>query len=148
MHLVDNIQLEAAGSRRVRGSIAQFADLFHAIVAGSVNFQHVKRPALGNLHTALIVVLEIHRGPVGGVEALSEDAGDGGLTHATCSAEQIRMMQTIVVQRMPQRPASGIIQVNLDTDFTQVIVLGEEDGTAEEQDLVEQADFMVCIFVI
>ena len=91
MNLVDNVQFEAAGCRRVRGSVAQFANLIHAIIAGSVNFQHVKRPALGNLHTALIIVLEIHRGPVGRVQALGKNSRDGRFAGAARAAEKIGM---------------------------------------------------------
>ena len=55
---------------------------------------------------------------------------------------EVRFGDAAVSKRMLQRPASGIIQVNLDTEFTQVIVLGENnagDGGAPQAEPPQMA---------
>ena len=91
MHLVDDVNFEAATRRRVRRGIAQLAHLLHAVVARAVNFQNIQRAALGDLDATLVVVFEIHRRAIGRVEAFGEDTGDGRLARAARAAEKIRV---------------------------------------------------------
>ena len=94
VHLVNDVHLVPACGGRIRCSIAQLTHLLHTVVAGAVNLQHIQRAALGNLHAAFVVVLEIHRGSIGGVQALGEDPGNGGFPRTTRSAKKIRVRDT------------------------------------------------------
>ena len=73
----------------VLAGLAELADLFHAVVAGAVDFQHVQRAALGDFDAARIGVIKLHLRAARAVQAFGEDAGDGGLACAARAAEEV-----------------------------------------------------------
>ena len=88
---------------RVFAGLAQFAHLLDAVVAGAVNFQHVQRAALGDFLHARVVVVEIHLGAAGAIEAFGEDAGDGGLAGAARAAKQVGVGDALLLDGVGER---------------------------------------------
>ena len=89
VNFVNDVNLELRIGRRVFAGLAQFAHLFHAVVARAVNFQHVQRAAFGDFLHARIIVVEIHLRAAGAIQAFGENAGDGGFAGAARPAKQI-----------------------------------------------------------
>ncbi len=83
--------------------LAQLANLVHAVVAGPVDLEHVQRPALANFLTAGVLVVELDPGPVGAIQALGKDAGDGGFPGAAGADEQVGMGDPLLPDRIDQR---------------------------------------------
>ena len=100
---VNDVDLEPGAGRRVLAGLAQLADLLDAVVAGAVNLEHVQRAALGNFLAARVVVVEVHLGAAGAIEAFGEDAGDGGLAGAARAAEQVGVGNPLLLDGMGER---------------------------------------------
>jgi hypothetical protein len=62
--------------------LAEVADLFDAVVGGTVDFEHVERAAFGDFDADVLVGVEVGLGAAGAVEGLGEDAGGGGFAGA------------------------------------------------------------------
>ncbi len=99
---VNDVNLETRAGRRVAAGLAQFAHLLDAIVAGAVNLKHVQRTPLGDFPAARIVIVEVHFGPVGAIEAFGEDAGDGGLAGPARAAKEVGMGNPLLLDRVGQ----------------------------------------------
>src|SRR5207244_11474158 len=82
--------------------LAQFADLFDAVVAGSINLENIQRAALGDLLAARILFIEINPWPVSAVQAFGKDTRDGGFAGAARAAEQISMGDALLLDSMRQ----------------------------------------------
>jgi len=100
---VNDVDFELAVRGRVTASLAEFADLFDAVVGGAVNFQHVQRPALSDLATGIALVARRRRRSLGTVQRLGEDAGDGGLTDAARPDEQIGVGEAVLSNGVLER---------------------------------------------
>ena len=100
---VDDEDFELRRRRHVFDRLAQLADLLDAVVACAVNFQHVHGTALGDLLAARVGVVEVHLRAGGAVEALGEDAGDGGFAGAARAAEQVGVRDTVLADGVGER---------------------------------------------
>ena len=100
---VDDEDFELRRRRHVFDRLAQLADLLDAVVARAVNFQHVHGTALGDLLAARVGVVEVHLRAGGAVEALGEDAGDGGFAGAARAAEQVGVRDAVLRDGVGER---------------------------------------------
>ena len=66
-------------------------DLIDASITRAINLEHIQRATPGNLGTTFVVVLKIHHWPIGCIEALGKNAGNGGLTRAPWPGKEVRM---------------------------------------------------------
>ena len=100
---VNDVDLELGAGRGVLAGLAQLADLLDAVVAGAVDFEHVQRAAFGDFLAARVVVVEIHLRAAGAIEALGEDAGDGGFAGAARAAKQVGVGDALLLDGVGQR---------------------------------------------
>ena len=103
MNFVDDVDFEFRCRRRVFDRVAQFPDFFDAAVAGAVNFQHVERAAVGNLPATGVIVIEICLRAAFAIEALGEDAGDGGFAGAARATEEVGVGDAVLPNGIGQR---------------------------------------------
>ena len=89
VNFVDDVDFELRGGGRKFAGVAQFADLFDAVVARAVNFQHVQRAAFRDLDALRVGHVEVRRRTTGAVQRLGEDAGERGLARAAWAAEEV-----------------------------------------------------------
>ena len=101
--LVDVVNLVAGEGRRVLGFFAQFPDLIHAIVGGTVDFLDVDRPAFGDFDAERVVGIKIGLRAAGAIQCLGEDPGGRCLAGTTRSDKEIGLGDTVVLNGIPQR---------------------------------------------
>ena len=72
VRLVDDVDLVAAGDRRVEGALAQVAGVVHAAVAGGVDLDHVDaaRPGRGQRDAGVAYAARVRRRAVDAVQAI------------------------------------------------------------------------------
>ena len=103
VHFVDNINLEAAGSRHVLGIVEQFPHFFDPGIGRRVDFEQVDETAPIDCHTSVAHPTGRWRDACFAVERLGENPGERSLPHATGACEEISVMQTLCFQRIGQR---------------------------------------------
>ena len=103
VNFVNDVDFERRIGGRVFAGLAQFADLFDAVVARAVNFQNVERAAFGDFNAARILVVEIDFRAAGAVQAFGEDAGDGGLAGAARAAKQVGVRDALLLDGVGER---------------------------------------------
>ena len=85
--LVDVEDLELAAGGGEADGFAQIADLFDAVVRGTVDFQNVERAAFGDFDADVLVGIKVGFRAVGAIERLGQNAGGGGLAGAPWADE-------------------------------------------------------------
>ena len=103
MNFVNDVDLIPRAGRGILAGLTQLAHLLHAVVAGAVNLEHIERPAFGNFHTTRVIAGEVHFRSVGAIEALGENAGDGGLARAARAAKQVGVGYPLSLNGMGER---------------------------------------------
>ena len=104
VHLVDEVHLHPPARGHVLGVVDQFAHVIHAGVAGGVDLEQVDEAAGVDITAGIAFTAGLGRGALLAVQALGEDAGDGGLAHATGAGEQKRMVHAAGIQRVAEGP--------------------------------------------
>ncbi len=102
VHFVDQVDLEAATTRRVLHVVEQLAGILDLGAAGGVHFDQVDE--------APLVDLPAYRAGTAGrgadtgftVEALGDDSRDSGLADTTGPGEQVGVVQALAVQGVDQ----------------------------------------------
>ena len=107
VHLVNHEDLEAALHGLVHGLLKQTLHFVHATVGGSVQLGVVHKAARIDVGTGLADTTRISGDAASTVHALAierfgEHARHRGFAHATCTREQIRVVQTLGGQRIGQ----------------------------------------------
>jgi hypothetical protein len=105
VNFIDDINLELRRSRGVPACIPQLTNLFHAIVAGAIDFKNIHRTSLGNLLALGIVNIEISLRTIGAVQCLGENARESGLAGSTRAAKKIGVGDPVFLNGMRQRLA-------------------------------------------
>ena len=101
--LVNDVDFELRIGGRVFAGLAEFADLFDAVVARAVNFQNVERAALGNFNAARVLVVKIGFRAAGAIQAFGKNAGDGGLAGAARAAKQVGVRDAFLPDGIGER---------------------------------------------
>jgi hypothetical protein len=102
VHLVDDVDLAAGGLRQVADLVAEVANVLDAVVAGAVDLDHVDRAALGDRGALVAHVARVDRRAFDAHQALGEQARGGGLAEASPAAEEVRVMDPVVGDRVGQ----------------------------------------------
>ena len=91
VHLVDEVDLEWSARRRIRGIVAQFADIIDSVVARPVNLQDVQAAPFGNLLAGIAFATWCCRGTLRTIQRLGEEARRGGLADSTRTNKKISL---------------------------------------------------------
>ncbi|MNZ86193.1 hypothetical protein D3C78_1050100 [compost metagenome] len=102
VHFVDQVDLVAAAAGRVLHVVEQLAGVLDLGPAGGIHLDQVDETPLVDLPAYRALAARRRADALLAIQALGQDACDGGLTHATGAREQIGMVQPLVVQRIDQ----------------------------------------------
>ncbi|MNC01835.1 hypothetical protein D3C75_491900 [compost metagenome] len=102
VHLIDEVHLEAAAGRAVLHVVQQLAGVFHLGARGRIDLQQIDEVALIDLTAGVAYAARVAADPLLAVEALGQDAGDGGLADPAGAAQQVGMMQPSLIQGIGQ----------------------------------------------
>ena len=115
VRLVDDVDLEARGHRRVERPLPQVTGVVHPAVGGRVDLDDVERarPVGRQRHAGVA-----HPARVGGrsllaVERSGQDPGAGGLAAAARAAEQVGVVHPSVAERLAQRDGDVVLALDL-----------------------------------
>ena len=115
MGLVDDVDLVAAGDRRVERPLAQVAGVVDATVRRRVDLDDVEaaRPVGGQRDAAVAGPAGVGRRAALAVEGAGEDARAGGLAAPARTAEQVGVVDPAVAQRLLQRLGDVLLALDL-----------------------------------
>ena len=102
MDLVDDVDLVAAPRRCVLHGFEQFAHVVHAGARGGVDLDHVDESALVHVHATAAFATGLRGHTRLTVQALGQDAGDGGLANTAGAGEQEGVVQSFLVDAVDQ----------------------------------------------
>src|SRR5208337_2483106 len=102
VHLVDEVYLVATDGRSVARVVQDLAHVVDAGIRRRVELEQVDEPPRVDVDTGRAHAAGRGRHAALAVEALGEDAGDGGLAHAACSGQQIGMVQPAPLEGVGQ----------------------------------------------
>ena len=125
MNLVDVENLEVPAGRGEAHGLAEVADLFDAVVRGTVDFQHVERAALGDFNADVLVGVEVGFGAAGAVERLGENAGGGGFSGAAGADEKVGVGQPFLGDGVAKGPYDMVLSEDVVEGFGSIFA-GED----------------------
>ena len=104
VRLVENVDLLAAAHGAQADLLAQFAYVVHAVVAGRVDFHHVRVVARTHRHAAFALAAGLDARPCASGETVAvgghgDQPGGGGLADAPWAAEQVGVAHPALLHR-------------------------------------------------
>ena len=102
MHFVNQIDLVPALCRSILHIVQQLPGVFYLGARGRINFQQVDKITLINLAAALTLPAGGTGHPFFTIQALGQDARNGGFAYPASTAEEIGMMQPSLLQRVDE----------------------------------------------
>ena len=102
VHFVDQVDLVATTTGCVLHVLEQFAGVLDLGAAGSVDFDQIDEAPLIDLPAYRAGTARCRADTGLAVQALGDDAGNGGLADPAGTGEQVRMVQALAVQRIDQ----------------------------------------------
>ena len=113
VHLVNVVDPELPTRRSIVHPLPQRPDVIHTVVRRPVNLRHIKAPSFRNLHTHILVRIKIHPRPTSAVQRLRKNPARARLPRPTRPDKQIRMRQSVLRDRISQRPNHMILPENV-----------------------------------
>lgn len=86
---VDQVDLAGSAAGRIGGVVPEFANIFHAIVAGAIDFQNIKATALRDFLAGIAFPTGRGGGPLLAIQRLGQNAGRGRLADPPWTHEKI-----------------------------------------------------------
>ena len=102
VYFVDDVHLVTAAARCVLNRLQQFAHVIDAGARRGVDLDHVDEAPLVHVHAAAALAAGIRADSALAVQALGQDARDGGFADAAGAGEQERVVQAVLVQPVDQ----------------------------------------------
>ena len=96
VNLIDVVDLELSGGGRKSNRFAKFADLFHPVIGGAVDFENVEADPFGDLEADRIIRIKVHLGTAGAIESLGQDPGGRSFSGTAGTNKQIGMGEAIL----------------------------------------------------
>ena len=93
--LIDEVDFKFPAGWGVGRAFAEIADIFHAIVAGAVDFDDIQAAALGDLQTGIAFPARLGRDAFLAIEGLREDAGGGGLADSARADKEVGLREAL-----------------------------------------------------
>lgn len=134
MGLVDDVDLVAAARGPEEGLLAQLTGVVHTAVGGGVDLDDVD--GTGAVACEVLAGLALTAGRGGGtlraVQAPGEDAGAGRLAASARTAEQVRVIDPVVPQRLLQRVGDMLLPDDLGEGLRAIAAVQRERRHAYE----------------
>ncbi len=77
MNFVDNLNFEFCRGRHIANGVAQFANMIHAIVTGSIDFNNIQVAAFGDINAGLALAARVLIFSVGAKQSFGNDSCGG-----------------------------------------------------------------------
>ena len=115
VRLVDDVDLEAPGHRRVEGPLAQFPGVVHAAVRGRVDLDHVDaaRPGRRERDAGVADPAGFGGGTLDAVQRAGENPRAGRLAAPARAAEQVGVVDPPGAQRLGERAGDVFLPLHL-----------------------------------
>ncbi|MCF0088444.1 hypothetical protein B0E37_03515 [Streptomyces sp. MH192] len=132
--LVDDVDLVPAARGPEEGFLPQVTGVVHTTVRGGVDLDHVERarPVAREVAAGLALAARRRRRALLAVQAAGQDPGTGGLPAAARTAEQVRVIDPVVPQRLLQRVGDVFLPDDLGERLRAVTAVQRERGHAYE----------------
>ena len=104
VYFIDQVDLEAAGRRRVLHIVEQLARIIDLGARGGIDLDQIDAAPGIDAGAAGALTARFGTDTAFAVQALGQDARHGRLAHAAGAGKQVSMMQTAARQRVAQRP--------------------------------------------
>ncbi len=132
--LVDDVDLVPAARGPEEGLLPQVTGVVHTTVRGGVDLDDVERAGAVAREVAagLALAARRRRGPLLAVQTAGQDPGAGGLPAAARTAEQVRVIDPVVPQRLLQRVGDVFLPDDLGERLRAVTAVQRERGHAYE----------------
>ena len=102
VHFIDEVHLETTTGRTVLHVVEQLSGVFHLGAGRRIDFQQIDEIALIDLAAGIAHTARMAADPLLAVEALGQNAGDGGLAHPAGPAQQVGMVKPSLIQGIGQ----------------------------------------------
>src|SRR6185369_14212079 len=155
VHFVDQVDLVTAAGRRVLHVLEQLARVVDLGTRGSVDLDEIDEAALVDLLAGRAYAAGCGGDPGLAVEALGENARDGGLAHAARTGEQEGVVHPPLRERIAQRHADVFLadqfsersgppfarqrQVTHSQSFTMIVLEAARTSRTSAPDIVATA---------
>ena len=103
VHLVDDVDLELPARRRKPHILPQLTHLLHAVVARTVDLDHIQRTPLRDFPANIILRIEIRPRPVRRIQRHRKDSRRRSLPRPARPHKNVRMRDTILLDGIAQR---------------------------------------------
>ncbi len=100
MHLVDNVDLKSALSRRILTVVAQSAHLLNTIVGSTIDLDHIHAGTTHDGLADLRFIIWRGTGSAFGIERFGKQARSAGLTCAARPDKKIGVCNTLGINRI------------------------------------------------
>ena len=133
VRLVDDVDLEAPGHRRVEGPLAQFPGVVHAAVRGRVDLDHVDaaRPGGGERDAGVADPAGFGGRALDAVQRAGEDPRAGRLAASARPAEQVSVVDPPGAQRLGERPGDVLLPLHLGERRRTVLAVQRKSGLGQ-----------------
>jgi hypothetical protein len=142
--LVDVVDFELAAGGGEADGFAEVADLFDAVVRGTVDFEDVEGSAFGDFDAEVFIGIEVRLGAAGAVEGFGEDAGGGGFAGATRAYEEVGVGEALLLDGIAERADDVILTENV-VESSGAVFSGE-DLVAHGRECREWCGFVMAEF--
>ena len=102
VHLVDQVHLVAAAGWRILHILQQLTGVLNLGARSGIHFNQVDKTAFIDFFTGTAFPAGCGTDPLLTVQGLGKDACDGGLANTAGTAEQVGMVQAVIIQRVDQ----------------------------------------------
>ena len=109
MHFVDQIDLVTPLGWRVSNVLTELPDVFDTVVAGTINLDHIKTVAGGNLAAVITFAARRDRGSFHAIERLCQNSRGRCLSDAAWADEQVRVSEPVLRDRVFQRARDMVL---------------------------------------
>ena len=112
MHFVDEVDFELSPSWRIGGVVPKIADIFHAVIAGSVDLNDVQASPFGNFLTHIANAAGLRGRAFHAVERLGQNASGGCLSNTPRAHKKISLSKSAGINRILQGSCNVILADN------------------------------------
>lgn len=142
--LVDVVDFELAAGGGEADGFTEIADLFDAVVGGTVDFEHIERAAFGDFDADVFLGVELGFRAIGAIQGFGENAGGGGFAGATRADEEVGVGEALLGDRIAQRADDMILTEDVVEGFG--TVFSGEDLVTHEGECREDGGFVMAEF--
>lgn len=125
MNFVDDVDFKITACWCEADIVSKFANLIDAVVAGTVDFEHVEADTLGNLPARVADSARIDGRAMNAVQRLGQDPGSRRFASSARPDKKVGVSNTLLLNRIFQRLNDVILAENV-VEYLGPIFSGED----------------------